>query len=354
MFNESDFDNLPEMGAADNVQPNDAEKQRAERIELLRQELRFLNKELNMNAQVQGLIGGSAIGYALGMGALGVGLGALLGYNVAQNKPLSPELKHSIKVAIARKKSELSKLESQEDVQNAMVSGVMSSEQMMNYEYRELPFSGRWEAFIGKPSANFHALIWGKPKQGKSYLAVAFAKYLSNFGSVLYIAAEEGFSATLKKKIADFGLTNSRVEFANFKRPENIIDFVRNNHYDFIVIDSVNFVGMTPEQVEVVKDLAPESGVITVQQATKTGQARGSMEFAHNADIIIEVIEGVAYAMGRFAPPSEMQVFENQQVARPQAPPRQQQQRPETPFMGSESESNGDNTFDLNDWEEHL
>ena len=313
MFDGSEFD----------IQQNDAESDRLKRIELLKQELRFLNTELNVNGQMQGLIGGSAIGYGLGLGALGVGLGAVLGYNLAKGKPISPELRQQIKIAIARKKSELKQLETQNEVYEAELSGVMTSEQMMNYEYKELNFTGKWEAFIGKPAANFHALIWGLPKMGKSYLAVAFAKYLSNFGSVLYVAGEEGFSATMKKKIADFGLTNSNVEFANFRTPESILTFLQHNQYDFVIIDSVNFVRMTPEDVERAKDICPDSGFITVQQATKNGKARGSQEFAHNADIIIEVIEGIAYAQGRFAPPSEMAVFD--------APPPVQQRQTNNP-----------------------
>ena len=49
--------------------------------------------------------------------------------------------------------------------------------------------------------------------------------------------------------------------------------------------------------------------LITVQQATKDGKFRGSQQFAHNCDIIIEVIQGVAHSTGRFAPPSEMAIF---------------------------------------------
>ena len=49
--------------------------------------------------------------------------------------------------------------------------------------------------------------------------------------------------------------------------------------------------------------------LITVQQATKDGKFRGSQQYAHNCDIIIEVIQGVAHHTGRFAAPSEMAIF---------------------------------------------
>jgi predicted ATP-dependent serine protease len=224
----------------------------------------------------------------------------------------------------------------------------MSSSDMMHYEYNELPFAGKWFELMGKPSSNFHALIFGKPKMGKSYLAVAFAKYLSSFGKVLYIASEEGFSSTLKKKISDFGLDKSNVDFGNFRDFNQIQNVLRSNNYDFVFIDSVNFINLSPQQVEDLKDMSPETAFITIQQATKQGYARGSPEFAHNSDIIIEVVDGVAYAQGRFGPPSEMNVFPRPQQQ--QLP--MQQQSFQQPFQQSTNSDNLD--FDVNDYSDLL
>jgi hypothetical protein len=302
-FNDADFD----------IPQTDPREERDKQIKLLRNEIQFLKSELNMGAKMQGLVGGSAIGYALGMGGLGIGLGAILGYNLAQNKSITPELRQKIIIAIKQKKGQLDRLENLENVKRAEGTGIMSSSDMTHYEYEDLPFTGKWSQFIGRPSKNFHALIFGRPKMGKSYFAISFAKYLSNFGRVMYIASEEGFSATLKKKIDDFGLANSNVDFANFRDFIQIKNSLRNNPYDFVFIDSINFINLEPHDVEELKDLNPDTAFVTIQQATKQGYARGSQEFAHNSDIIIEVVNGVAYATGRFAPPSEMQIFDTPQ-----------------------------------------
>ena len=335
-FNASEFD-IPEQNP---------KEERDQQIKLLRNEIQFLKSELNMGAKMQGLIGGSAVGYALGMGGLGIGLGAILGYNLAQNKTITPELRQKIIIAIKQKKAQLDRLENLENVKKAQSTGIMSSTDMTHYEYEDLPFTGKWEEFIGRPAKNFHALVFGRPKMGKSYFSISFAKYLSNFGRVIYIASEEGFSATLKKKIDDFGLTNSQVDFANFRDFNQIKNSLRQNPYDFIFIDSINFINLEPQDVEELKDLNPDSGFVTIQQATKQGYARGSQEFAHNSDIIIEVVNGVAYATGRFAPPSEMDIFD-----RPQRESNSKEKEDFNSYNGlSNNDLGGDSQLSLDDF----
>jgi hypothetical protein len=77
-----------------------------------------------------------------------------------------------------------------------------------------------------------------------------------------------------------------------------------------VVIDSVNFAKITAEQVEQLKAENPNTMFITIHQATKQGQARGSQEYIHNADTIIRVHEGIATSMGRFNEGGEYIVFE--------------------------------------------
>ena len=163
---------------------------------------------------------------------------------------------------------------------------------------------------------------------------------------MLYIAAEEGFSSTLKKKIADFGLQNSRVDFANFRDFGQVKNILRAENYDFVFIDSVNYMRLLPEQVEELKAINPDSGFVTVQQATKQGHARGSQEFGHNCDIIVEVVDGIAYAQGRFAPPAEMEIFD-----RPQIVQKPQQNLTNNTFSQNSMEID---EFDAGDFDEFL
>ena len=196
-----------------------------------------------------------------------------------------------------------------EEIEDSTSTGIMSSRDLKDYRYDNYDFDGKWLDLVGKPAKKFHMMVYGRPKQGKSYFCFDLAQYLSNFGKVLYIAAEEGFSATLQKKLEDMGGDNDNLDFANFRDYETIKNALPGHDYRFVVIDSVNYIRIEPEQIEELKADNPRMALITVQQATKDGKFRGSQQFAHNCDIIIEVIQGVAHSTGRFAPPSEMAIF---------------------------------------------
>ena len=209
--------------------------------------------------------------------------------------------------------------------------GIMSAGQLLRYKYDEVPFTGEWLAFVGRPSVKFHAMIYGRPKQGKSILSVKWAKYLSeNFGRVLYVASEEGFSKTLQKKVAEFAMDNNNLDFANFRDFEQIKAAVNAGSYKFVFIDSVNFIKITPEDVEDIKAENPGTAFITIQQATKSGQFRGSQEFAHNCDVVIRVENGIAYQQGRFADHTEMAIFDG-----PEKTQKEQDATAGVPVMGA-------------------
>jgi predicted ATP-dependent serine protease len=187
----------------------------------------------------------------------------------------------------------------------------MNSQELMNYKYDSYTFNGKWHELIGDPGKRFHMMVFGRPKQGKSIFCVQFANYFSqNFGPVLYVAAEEGFSVTLQKKIREFGMANNNMDFANYRNYEQIRAALQAKPYKLVFIDSVNFIKITPEQIEELKAQNPQTAFVTVQQATKGGQFRGSQEYAHNCDIIIEVIAGIAHQQGRYQVHSEMPIFE--------------------------------------------
>ena len=199
--------------------------------------------------------------------------------------------------------------------------GIMNSSELLNYSYSRYPFDGKWEQFIGQPSKNFHAMIYGRPKQGKSILSVQFAQYLSqHFGRVLYVASEEGFSVTLQNKIKEFAMDNPNLDFANFRTYEQIREALHIRKYQFVFIDSVNFIKITPEDIEDLKADNKNTAFITIQQATKNGNFRGSQEFAHNCDAVIRVEAGKAFHQGRFQEPTEMDVFDKPEEKKTSSP----------------------------------
>lgn len=278
------------------------------KLQATEQEINRLQHRLKVPAGFQGLVTGTTVGMMLGSYA-GAAIGALAGYKLGEQRNLTPDDRAIITNQIRIKQAELNELRKKMALKNQAAKGVMGADQLATLEYDQYGFDGRWHDLFGQPAKPFHCMVFGRPKNGKSIFSFQFANYLSEFGKVLYIASEEGFGGTLQKKIKDFGLeNNAMVKFSDAKG----IDRMRKDipGHEFVFIDSVNYAALEVEDVEKLKDENPQISFITIQQATKGGQFRGSQEYAHNCDMIVEVISGIAYQQGRFQAASEYTIFD--------------------------------------------
>jgi predicted ATP-dependent serine protease len=288
---------------------------RQNQINALQKEIMQLESNLKFPQGFKNAVAGSLLGYFLTkklaknndaaiLGSLASGYAA---YNFSKNKELSNEQKHLINEQIQLRKNKLRNLGVEIKAEE---TGILSAGEIENMDYDKYVFGNdKYGNFIGNPALGFHAIVFGLPKGGKSIWSMQFADYLSNhFGKTLYIASEEGFKGTIKDKISEWTTNRNNLKFANFKGYEEIKNNI--NGYDFVFIDSLDFAKITVEEMEELKKLYPETSFVTVKQVTKDGKFRGSQEYAHNCDIIVEIENGIATQKGRYNPQSQMAVFE--------------------------------------------
>lgn len=190
---------------------------------------------------------------------------------------------------------------------------VMSSLDFAEMKFETLGFSQRWRELMGDPSKGFTAMVFGKPKTGKSYLCMEFAGYLArHHGDTLYVAKEEKLDATLHKKLEEKGVANPHL-FVSDYLPEDL------SKYDFIILDSVNKLGLAPKDLEKLRAANPGKSFIFIFQTTKQGAFRGRNEFQHDVDVVIEIPErGKAVQFGRFNQGGEMQIFDGDPSPEPE------------------------------------
>jgi hypothetical protein len=181
---------------------------------------------------------------------------------------------------------------------------VMCSTDFANLEFKTIGFKDRWLDFIGDPAPGFTAMVYGRPKMGKSYLCVDFAGYLArNHGKVLYVAKEEKLDKTLQDKLKNKEVAHVDLFVADIL-PKDL------THYDFVFLDSVNKLGLNAKGLEVLKESNKGKSFIYIFQVTKDGKFRGSNEFQHNVDVVIDLPElGKAVQFGRFNQGGEMIIF---------------------------------------------
>lgn len=181
---------------------------------------------------------------------------------------------------------------------------IMNSMDFANIQFNTIGLKGKWFDLIGDPSPNFSTMVFGKPKMGKSYLCIDFGGYLArHHGKVLYVAKEEGLDFTLQKKLND----------KDVKHPNLFVASVLPNDlspYNFIFLDSVNKLGLNPEQLTELKKQYPTKSFVFIFQTTKDGNFRGANSFQHDVDVVIEVPEkGKAVGFGRFSQGGEIGVW---------------------------------------------
>lgn len=168
----------------------------------------------------------------------------------------------------------------------------MSLHELQLKQFKTLDFTGEWKKLIGTPEQNFALMIYGQAGNGKSTFAVNLSEYLANnFGYVLYNSAEEGVSLSLQDKLKKLNTDQLRV--SSFKDFDSIKRHLKASLSKFVVLDSVNHMSLTADQVEELKRMDPTRGFITIHQVTKTGEFKGDNKFLHNCDVEIMVDDRV-------------------------------------------------------------
>jgi len=174
---------------------------------------------------------------------------------------------------------------------------IICSNDLMKMDFKSLDFQGEWQTLFGNPAVSFHLVVHGKPGQGKSTFCLQFAHYLAcNFGKVLYVSGEEGFSKTMKDKFQNNNAFNKNLYLADIHSFEELTENVAPNTFHFLFIDSLNNMGIDILRLKELREIYRNSTLITISQSTKKGNLRGSLEIEHEADVSIKVEDGFAYA----------------------------------------------------------
>ena len=186
----------------------------------------------------------------------------------------------------------------------AKIPDLLSSSDLMNFNYATYQFDGVFKRLIGNPQTNFVLQIWGMPGQGKSTFAMQLSRYLARVhGPVLFVSSEEYPSYTLMEKIKRVGGAVAGWDFAKD------LSKLTATH-KFLVIDSVNHLGWTLDQLKHLKNKRPDLGIILIMQATKGGQFRGGQDWGHEVDAVIKVENGKAFTeKNRFQALSQIAIF---------------------------------------------
>lgn len=189
---------------------------------------------------------------------------------------------------------------------NHGLNGVLTAEEMANRKLDLLDFFSFWQSLFGGPARNFTMMFHGEPHNGKTIFLLKLAQYLAEtFGDVLYVSSEEFASPTMTKKVNEFlNPIPQRLHFA-----ENLDD-PDLSEYQFVILDSVNDLGLKINEYRELRKDYPETAFIFILQHTKAGDFKGGKDWEHIAEIVGEVHKGVVtVTKNRYAPKNTLDFF---------------------------------------------
>lgn len=189
---------------------------------------------------------------------------------------------------------------------NKGLKGVLTAEEMATRELDLLNFTSFWHRLFGAPAKNFTMMFHGEPHNGKTIFLLKLGQYLAEqFGEVLYVSSEEFSSTTMTKKVNEF--LTPRPQRLSFSENLDTPDL---SDYQFIILDSVNDLGLKVNDYKELRKEHPDTAFIFILQHTKAGDFKGGKDWEHIAEIVGEVHKGtVTITKNRYAPRNSLDFF---------------------------------------------
>lgn len=167
-----------------------------------------------------------------------------------------------------------------------------------------LAFDGAFEAAIGRPELRGSWLIYGRSFEGKTSFSLQLAKYLTNFGKVLYNSLEEGISASLRTGLEQVEMEDvkNRIHLLDQEPMATMIERLKlRNSADFVIVDSIQYTFMDiPDYKELLSQFPHKLFIFTSH--AKGREPKGSLADAAWFDANVKIwVEGFrAFAKSRY------------------------------------------------------
>lgn len=147
----------------------------------------------------------------------------------------------------------------------------LSISNVLKARFHCLALEGEWELAIGHPELTGSWMIYGAPKNGKTTFAMMLAKYLSKFCRVAYNSIEEGLSHSIQMSMERVGMEEVGSSVVLLDK-EQFSDLVKRLHRqkspDVIILDSVQFMGLTFEEYKKLKCAFPDKLFVYVSHVS--------------------------------------------------------------------------------------
>lgn len=166
------------------------------------------------------------------------------------------------------------------------------------------PFTGAWEASLGRPAKSGTWLVWGHSGNGKTSFVMQLAKYLCKFEKVLYDSLEESTGLSVQKSLRRHGMADVARRFIILDRePMNALSerLKRKKSPSVVIVDSFQYSGLSYAGYKQLKEEHPSKLFIFISHAEGSRpEGRAAKKVEYDADIKIFVEGFKASCKSRF------------------------------------------------------
>lgn len=179
----------------------------------------------------------------------------------------------------------------------------LSVVQLKNKRYDTIDLGDRFRELFGTMQTKFVIMVYGPSGCGKSVLALELCQALEKYGKTLYNSHEEQDNMTLQDRIKNFNIDSKKLTIAVSVPFDEMVRKIKKGHYCYCVIDSVQFMAFTYDQLKELKELAKRKkkfGIIMVSRGDKKYNPKNAIEHLHACDVKCFMKNGFADVESRY------------------------------------------------------
>lgn len=176
--------------------------------------------------------------------------------------------------------------------------------EVLNMKIPRYEFTGPWQASIGNPAKSGVWIIWGASGNGKSSFVMQLAKYMCNFGRVIYDSLEEstGLSFQMSLKRHKMDEVRKKLIIIDRESMDQLEERLqRRGSPGIVIIDSFQYSGLNYKTYKEFKERHPKKLFIFISHAEGLHPAgRSARKVEYDADVKIMVSCFQAWCKSRF------------------------------------------------------
>lgn len=189
----------------------------------------------------------------------------------------------------------------------------LTAKEILGIHRQSITLTGEWGNCIGTMDRHGVVFIWGNSGNGKTSAVISLCKELSEYGKILFVSLEEGFSLSFQNSLKRFDMEScgSKFQVIDKATPEELIQrLTKPRSPEFVVIDSYQYLGMSYKQYIEFKSKLENKLLIFLSHADgKQPSGRAAKAVKYDAMLKIWVEGYVAHSNGRFIGPTAKAVI---------------------------------------------